>query len=135
MRLTDKKYWIFEGCTVVYAVVLLLMVYVGWDKSWAFVYLPSMALLCSVCGYVTWLLANRRHWFVFGLVYEAVLLCVSSVLLWIHRLIAFNSEIDATDVDIFLYCIIGIFAVSILPTLALAFFGYKLFQKQDEEQE
>lgn len=134
MRLTDKRFWIFEGFTIVYAVVLLLIVYIGWDKSYVFVYLPSMILLCGMCGFFTCLLSNRRHWFVFGLIYEAVLLCVSSVLFWMHRLFAFNSEVDSIDVNSFFLCILFIFAISIIPTFVLAFFGYKLFQKWDEEK-
>jgi len=133
MKLTDKRFWIFEGFTIVYAVVLLLIVYIGWDKSYVFVYLPSMILLCGMCGFFTWLLSNRRHWFVFGLIYEAVLLCVSSVLFWMHRLFAFAGEVDSIDVNIFFLCVLFIFAISIIPTFVLAFFGYKLFQKRDEE--
>lgn len=135
MRLTDKRFWIFECSTVVYATVLLLIVYIFWGKPWTFTILPSVIVFSGVCGCITWLLANGKHWAVYGIIYEAVQLSVGSILFWMKYVMNRHGEVDEIDVMIFLYSIFVFVIITIFPTFALAFFGYKLFQKREKEIE
>ncbi len=67
MKLTDKRFWKFEAFTFLYAIGLILLVGFLFDKPIPFertVYFSSLFLLS---GLVAWLVANGKHWFVFGL--------------------------------------------------------------------
>lgn len=95
----------------------------------------SVIGVSCISGLITWLLGNGKHWVIFGLIYEGVFLFVMLALLLI--LVEFTKESDSgnifLDVYIFTGTIIMIMVISIIPTLALAFFGYRLFQKRGAE--
>lgn len=131
MKPTGKRFWIFEAFTVLYAIGLMLLGYMVWGKSSVVEFQLSVVGLCCISGLATWPIAKGRHWLVFGLIYEAVFLLMISVCLWIDAMInhatVFNDLL--LDISIFLNFISVIAVVTFLPSLALAFFGYHLFDK------
>lgn len=131
MKPTGKRFWIFEAFTVLYAIGLMLLGYGVWGKSSVVEFQLSVVGLCCISGLATWPIAKGRHWLVFGFIYEAVFLLIISVCLWIDAMInhatVFNDLL--LDISIFLYFIFVIAVVTFLPSLALAFFGYHLFDK------
>lgn len=137
--LRDRRFWIFEGATVFYAMVLVMLGYIMYDNifdvivlvtlgdimygnSVATVYLIFIAL-CTISGAIAWSLANRSHWLVFGAFYLAVLLFVSFVAL------CFLCK-DGAVILVLLWLIIPFAVISIVPTIALAFFGYQMFRSR-----
>lgn len=132
MKLTDKRFLIFEASTLLYAIVLMALGCMVWSKTATIELGLILGCLCLVSGLMTWLIANGKHWFVFGLVYEVVLLCLIAVSCVIGA-----AETDGTvfndfwlDVGILLAFIFSIGVASFLPTMALAFLGYHLFHKK-----
>lgn len=131
MALTDKRFWIFEASTLLYAIGLLALGCVVWDKTSTIGLGLFLACVCLISGLITWLIANGKHWFVFGLVYEVVFLCLMAAFCVIAA-VATNGTIFNDfwlDIGILLVFIFTIGLVSLLPTIALAFFGYHIFRK------
>lgn len=58
--------------------------------------------------------------------YEGVLLFLTPICLWVMAC----DVIDVLDVYIFFAIVAMLGIISILPTFALAFFGYRMFQKR-----
>ncbi len=131
--LRDRRFWIFEGATVFYAMVLVMLGNIMFGNSVAMVYLISIAL-CSISGAIAWPLANRSHWLVFGTFDWAVLLFVSFVALCFYAQLGtefYSLRLLFKDGVLILFWLIIPFAVfSIVPTIALAFFGYQMFRSR-----
>lgn len=133
MKLTDKRFWIFEGFTIVYAIVLLLLVIALSGKSFSLDILFIFVGVSCISGIITWLLGNGKHWFAFGLIHEGVMLFIIVTFLWISA-IAYN-QFDSIAISIILYTMTTFVAISIIPTLALANLGYGLFQKREMKKQ
>lgn len=131
MELTDKRFWIFEGFTIVYAIALLMLVIALSGKSFSVDFLLIFAGGSCMSGAITWLLGNGKHWLVFGLIHEGVMLFIIATSLWISA-IAYN-QFDSIAISIIIYVMTAFVTISIIPTLALAYFGYGLFQKREEK--
>ena len=98
MKLTDKRFWIFEAFTFLYAIGLILLVGFLFDKPIPFertVYFSSLFLLS---GLVAWLVANGKHWFVFGIVYEIIFMILWALMLAVAHYIEYDSLNHATTV-------------------------------------
>lgn len=131
MKMTDKRFWIFEGFTIVYAIAMLMLVITLSGKSFSVDFLLIFVGGSCISGAITWLLGNGKHWFVFGLIHEGFMLFMIVTSLWISA-IAYN-QFDPIVISIILYAMTAFVAISIIPTLALAYFGYGLFQKREEK--
>ena len=133
--LRDKRFWIFELFTLFYAMGLTALGCVVWGKTSSIELGIFLVCLCFMCSLLTWLIANGRHWFVFVLVYEAVFICLIAAFCVIVALITGDSVFNDLwlDVAILFAFIISIGAVSLLPTMVLAFLGYQLFRKNNED--
>lgn len=131
MKLTDKRFWIFEAYTLLYAIGLTLLGCVVWGKTATIELGLFLACVCLISGLITWLIANGKHWFVFGLVYEVVFLCLIAAFCVIVAVVTSGTIFNDfwLDVGILLVFIFTIGVVSLLPTIALAFFGYHIFRK------
>lgn len=131
MKLTDKRFWIFEVSTLLYAIGLTALGCVVWEKTATIELGFFLACVCLISGLITWLIANGKHWFVFGLVYEVVFLCLIAAFCVIVAVVT-NGTIFTDfwlDIGILLVFIFSIGVVSFLPTIALAFFGYHIFRR------
>ena len=72
MKLTDKRFWIFEAFTIIYAGLLMLLELIIFGKSLTGEIMLFIIAWCCITGSITWPFANGKHWFVFGLIYEAL---------------------------------------------------------------
>lgn len=131
MELRNKRFWIFEVFTLLYAIGLAALGCVVWDKTGTIELGLILECLCLISGLITWLIANGNHWFVFGLVYEVVFLCLIAAFCVIVAVVT-NGTIFTDfwlDIGILLVFIFSIGVVSFLPTIELAFFGYHIFRR------
>lgn len=136
ITLTDKRFWIFEASTLLYAIGLLALGCVVWDKTATIDLGLFLACVCLISGLITWLIANGKHWFVFGLVYEMVFLCLIAAFCVIVAVVTNGTIFNDfwLDIDILLVFIFTIGVVSLLPAIALAFVGYYLFCKNESNR-
>lgn len=132
MRLTDKRFLIFEGFCILYSVLLTEIVDLLFGSSMLGFKL-IIAGSCLISGLMTWLMADGKHWAVFGIIYEAIFLLIISAIFWVSFFIStplytwFFKETYA-DIGLFGYLILTIGTFTLLPTFGLAFFGYQLFR-------
>lgn len=137
MRLTDKRFLIFEGFCILYSVLLMEIVDLLFGSSMLGFKL-IIACMCLISGLMTWLMADGKHWAVFGIIYEAVFLLIISAIFWVSFFIStplytwFFKETYA-DIGLFGYLILTIGTFTFLPTLGLAFFGYQLFRRDKDK--
>ena len=140
MKLTDKRFWKFEAFTFLYAIGLILLVGFLFDKPIPFertVYFSSLFLLS---GLVAWLVANGKHWFVFGIVYEIIFMILWALMLAVAHYIEYDSlnhaiEDGIIDACVFVYLLVVPAIVMFIPSLVLAFFGYHLINKNSRDNE
>lgn len=137
LKLTDKRFWIFETSTLLYAIGLTVLGCVVWSKTATIELGLFLVSLCFISGLITWLIANGKHWFVFGLVYEGVFLCLIAAFCVIIGVVTNGTIFNDfwLDIGMLLVFIFTIGVVSILPTIALAFFGYHIFRKNVSTKE
>lgn len=131
MKLTDRRFWIFEGCCAIYGVVILLLGNLIWGKDAIIeIWLTSIGL-CTISGTLTWLIADGKHWLIFGIIYECVLMGCLSLILLGDAMINKTSEFSSFDLWIFLSFMLMIACMTIIPTMILAFTGYRKESKAD----
>lgn len=131
MKLIDKRFWIFEAFTLLYAVGLMLLGYLIYGNSSVMGFQLLIVSLCCMSGLVTWLIANGKHWLLFGLVYECVLLFLISVCLWLLT----DPKEPSLDFYMFIGTAIMTIAIyTIIPSFILAFCGYRLFQSKEKNE-
>lgn len=136
MMLKDKRFWIFEGFTILYVILLCFLGQLIWGKTTTSIeFILSLVGICAGSGFITWILANRKHWLLFGLIYEGVFLLIISCISLIYEIFIHANVVNdlCLDVWFFIVDIITIGEFTIIPTLILAFIGYKLFQKRITE--
>lgn len=119
----------FEAATCVYGIVVLFTFDLMFSKSTVEFYFLSMGVSC-ISGMITWIMANGKHWLLFSLIYELVLLAATSLLCLFETIFTDNSTITIDEFFSGVY-IIAITALipTIIPTLLLSFFGYHLPKK------
>ena len=132
MRLTDKRFLIFEGFCILYSVLLMEIVNLLFGSSMLGFKL-IIACMCLISGLMTWLMADGKHWAVFGIIYEAIFLLIISAIFWVSFFIstplyAWIFKETYADIELFGYLILTIGTFTLLPTFGLAFFGYQLFR-------
>lgn len=133
MKLTDKRFWIFEGFVLLYGVVQLLIA----NYSVGDLYISEETTLRPVgllllTGVITWLIATGRKWVVFALVFEAIYL-VLTAFMYMPMEVYYNPK----SLEDALYESFGRIAQDIIatglwtiaPTLLLSFLGYHLPKK------
>ena len=134
MKLTDKRFWKFEGFTILYAGVLMLLELTIFGKS-----LTSEIVLftigwCCITSAITWPFANGKHWFAFGLIYEVIFILLLFAYLMIDGLIrGLLNWIDYLEM-----CVVFVFLIAVvcfIPSMILAFVGYHLFNKNITNKE
>lgn len=138
MKLTDKRLWKFEAFTFLYAIGLILLVGLIFDKPIPFertVYFSSLFLMS---GLLAWLVANGKHWFVFGLVYEIIFMILWTLMLAVAYYIEYDSlnhaiEDGIIDTGLLVYLLVVPAIVMFIPSLVLAFFGYHLINKKSKD--
>lgn len=137
MKLIDKRLGLFEIFTLLYAIGLTALGCVVWDKTATIELGLFLACVCLISGLITWLIANGKHWFVFGLVYEVVFLCLIAAFCVIVAVVTNGTIFNDfwLDIGILLVFIFTIGVVSLLPTIAFAFFGYHIFRKSVDTKE
>jgi len=137
MKLSDTRFWIFEVSTLLYAIGLTALGCVVWEKTATIELGLFLACVCLISGLITWLIANGKHWFVFVLVYEVVFLCLIAAFCVIVAVVTSGTIFNDfwLDIGILLVFIFTIGIVSLLPTIALAFFGYHIFRKSVDTKE
>lgn len=131
MNLIDKRFWILEAFTLLYAIGLTALGCVVWDKTATIELGLFLSCVCLISGLITWLIADGKHWFVFGLVYEALFLCLIATSCVIAAVVTNGTIFNDfwLDIGILLVFIFTIGVVSLLPAIALAFFGYHIFRR------
>lgn len=137
-KLADKRFWIFEAFTILYAIGLMGLGYMVWGNSSVIEFQLFILSLCCISGLITWVIANRKHWFILGLVYEAIFLLLISICLWIEAMTSNNTVNVLFDIDLFsafVLVILLIAAVSFVPSIVLAFIYYHLFNMNNEHME
>ncbi len=134
MKLTDKRFWKFEAFTILYAGVLMLLELTIFGKS-----LTSEIVLFTIgwgciTSAITWLFANGKHWFAFGLIYEAIFIILLFAYLMIDGLI--RGLLDW--IDYLEMCVAFVFPIAVvcfIPSMILAFVGYHTFNKNITNKE
>lgn len=134
MKLTDKRFWKFEAFTILYAGVLMLLELTIFGKS-----LTSEIVLftigwCCITSAITWLFANEKHWFAFGLIYETIFIILLFAYLMIDGLI--RGLLDW--IDYLEMCVAFVFPIAVvcfIPSMILAFVGYHTFNKNITNKE
>lgn len=132
ITLTDKQFWVFEASTLLYAIGLLTLGYLVWDKTGTIELGLILGCLCLISGLITWLAAYGKHWFIFALVYEVVFLCLIAASCVVVAVITNGTIFNDfwLDIGILFVFIFTIGVANFLPTIALAFVGYYLFCKK-----
>lgn len=131
MQLTEKRFWIFEAFTVLYAIGLSFLAHEVWSASPLMgEILPAAIGISCISGLITWLTAKAKHWFYFAIIFEAVFLALFYALILIGAVInkatIFNDIL--LDITISVVFILTVGVVIFIPTLALAYIGYNLFK-------
>lgn len=133
MILNDKRFWIFEASTIVCSILVNSFVDLIASESVIEFKLMFTGLSCA-CGVITWLLANGKHWLLFGLIYEIVLLMTIWIFMAILSIGDFhnssNNAMTMEDWHIIIAFNIGVIFFTLIPTLLLAFFGYQIFRNK-----
>lgn len=131
MKLKDKRFWIFEASTIVYSILVNSFVELCASPS-VIEFQLKFAGLCCICGVITWLLANGKHWLLFGLIYEIIILTTIWVILLVGKIFDNPSNIAMTmeDWHILIALNVGVIFFTLIPTLFLAFFGYQVFRNK-----
>ena len=137
MRLTDKRFWIFEGFCILYSILLMEIVDLLFGSSMLGFKL-IIACMCLISGLMTWLMADGKHWTVFGIIYEVISLLILSAIFWVSFFIstplyAWIFKETYADIELFGYLILTIGTFTLLPTFGLAFFGYQLFRRDKDK--
>ena len=133
MKLTDKRFWIFEAFTIIYAGLLMLLELIIFGKPLTGEIMLFIIAWCCITGAITWPFANGKHWFVLGLIYEVLFIILLSAYLMIDGL---NSGL--LDRIGFEMCVAFVFPIAIvcfIPSMILAFVGYHLFNKSITNKE
>ena len=128
MKLTDKRFWKFEAFTILYAGVLMLLELTIFGKS-----LTSEIVLFTI-GWCCITSANGKHWFAFGLIYEAIFIILLFAYLMIDGLI--RGLLDW--IDYLEMCVAFVFPIAVvcfIPSMILAFVGYHTFNKNITNKE
>lgn len=119
MRLTDKRFLIFEGFCILYSVLLMEIVDLLFGSSMLGFKLIIVGS-CMISGLMTWLMADGKHWAVFGIIYEVISLLILSAIFWVSFFIstplyAWISKETYADIELFGYLIltIGTFTLGI----------------------
>lgn len=91
-----------------------------------------------ISGLMTWLMADGKHWAVFGIIYEVISLLILSAIFWVSFFIstplyAWIFKETYADIELFGYLILTIGTFTLLPTFGLAFFGYQLFRRDKDK--
>ena len=84
--------------------------------------------------YDLWLFANEKHWFAFGLIYEAIFIILLFAYLMIDGLI--RGLLDW--IDYLEMCVAFVFPIAVvcfIPSMILAFVGYHTFNKNITNKE
>ncbi|MDE6264966.1 MAG: hypothetical protein K2M11_07460 [Paramuribaculum sp.] len=131
MQLTDKRFMIFEVATIVYAIGLMLIAKCVWEKTPTIGILTFLIGFSLISGLITWIIANGKHWFVFGLTYEAIFLLLITLCMIFDAIIGGYSVFNDLYLDILILFafVFTIAVVCFIPSMILAFVGYHLFGK------
>ncbi|WP_279093402.1 hypothetical protein [Muribaculum intestinale] len=137
MRLTDKRFLIFEGFCILYSVLLMEIVDLLFGSSMLGFKL-IIACMCLISGLMTWLMAYGKRWAIFGIIYEVISLLILSAIFWVSFFIstplyAWIFKETYADIELFGYLILTIGTFTLLPTFGLAFFGYQLFRRDKDK--
>lgn len=137
MRLTDKRFLIFEGFCILYSVLLMEIVDLLFGSSMLGFKLIIVGS-CMISGLMTWLMAYGKRWAIFGIIYEVISLLILSAIFWVSFFIstplyAWISKETYADIELFGYLILTIGTFTLLPTFGLAFFGYQLFRRDKDK--
>ena len=133
MKLTDKRFWIFEAFTILYAMVLMFLALIILDKSLTIeVVLIIVGLSCTT-GALTWLIADGKHWFAFGLIYELIFSLSIFAFLMIDGLI--SGLLDCIGFEMCIAFVFPIAVVCFMPSMILAYVGYNLFNNNITNKE
>lgn len=127
MKLTDKRFWIFEVFTILYAGVLMLLEMIIFGKSLTSELVLFIIGWCCITSAVTWFIAKEKHWFAFGLIYEATLIVLLFTYLMINGLI--RGLLDWICIEMCVAFVFPIAVVCFVPSMILAFVGCALFNR------
>lgn len=133
MKLTDKRFWIFEAFTIIYAGLLMLLELIIFGKSLTGEIMLFIIAWCCITGSITWPFANGKHWFVFGLIYEALFIILLFAYLIIDGLI--HGLMDWIYLPLCFAFIFTIAIICLIPSIVLAFVGYHLFNRNITNKE
>ena len=133
MKLTDKRYWIFEAFTIIYAGLLILLELIIFGKSLTGEIILFIIAWCCITGSITWPFANGKHWFVFGLIYEALFIFLLFAYLIVDGVI--SGLLDWFGFEMYVAFVLPIAIVCFIPSMILAFVGYHLFNKNITNKE
>ena len=133
MKLTDKRFWIFEAFTIIYAGLLMLLELIIFGKSLTGEIILFIIAWCYITGAITWPFANGKHWFVFGLIYEALFIILLFAYLIIDGVI--SGLLDWIVFEMCVAFVLPIAIVCLIPSMILAFVGYHLFNKNITNKE
>ena len=133
MKPTDKRFWIFEAFTIIYAGLLMLLELIIFGKPLTGEIMLFIIAWCCITGAITWPFANRKHWFVFGLIYEVIFIILLSAYLMIDGLN--RGLLDWIDFEMCVAFVLPIAIVCFIPSMILAFVGYHLFNKNITNKE
>lgn len=137
MKAIKKRFWIFEAGVILYSLFLLLILdimfgYNGFELRMIVVKI-IFSLVCLMSGLITWLMMEGKHWILFAIIYDVILLSFFTLISWIILFadIPFDKWfVKETYIGIneFYFVILMIGVCLIIPTLALSFFGYNIFR-------
>ena len=82
---------------------------------------------------ITWLITDGKHWFVFGLIYEALFIILLFAYLIIDGVI--SGLLEWIVFEICVAFVLPIAIVCFIPSMILAFVGYHLFNKNITNKE
>lgn len=131
MKLIDKRFWIFEGYTILYSILLMSLLCVVSGKPYMLDAQLLLTVICATSGLIAWLIANGKYWVVFGLIYEVVFITVISIFFWIYCCII--SSVDEITLMMFFSFIPIIAIITVFPSVALSFFGYHIINKKGKD--
>lgn len=133
MKSINKRFWIFEAGVILYSLFILLIA----DAMFGYSEIEFKLIFTGIfliCGLITWLVMEGKHWLLFALIYEVILLSILLMIFWIVFFcetppeLWFVKDTYTEDFEWLLAIIIIIGIITIIPTLALSFFGYNIFR-------
>lgn len=140
MKLTDKRFWIFEVSVLLFSVLVTFIIHTFFGSCFR-PYMNGRGLMSDfavplLSGVLTWLVANGKSRIKFASIFGTIYLILITIMY--SAIVLSNSDTSSVETDIYesFGIIVKMVAATglsaIIPVILLSFIGYTVPKKNDE---